>query len=222
MPKVLDTHRQILGLALDNVKILGESKAVPDLDIIPRGVRGGWRVPYRAMVAGRDAHDVAQLLTPAIVAAVRQDGGWPWLAPLAGAIQHGLGHGDRSAWIVASAQVRSRSPDRLAVPLAIEEGDALLSCADPHENVECALATRVLERLARARLLAPARAQLIDRFGDFAAEQEFEETVLRDVPVQDIVSRIRRHPDGRGLRAPRSAIRKPTAETLDEPTEAPE
>ncbi|HEV2034903.1 MAG TPA: hypothetical protein VGU71_12005 [Candidatus Dormibacteraeota bacterium] len=106
---------------------------MPDLDKIPRGIRGSWRAPYRAMVAGRGASDVAGLLTPAITEAVRREGGWPWIGTLAGALVTSLS-GDRSAWQLAQQAAGS---DMLAQPslrLAVEEGEAILATLSANMN----------------------------------------------------------------------------------------
>lgn len=194
---------------------------VPDQDVIPRGVRGSWRTPFRALAEQRSADEVSRLLTPAIVETVRREGGMPWVATLAGGLQRSIQDGDRGAWEAAQGQALSAAPASPSLRLAVEAGEGMFANPGLPGDSETTLVERTLQRMTQARLFAPARGELVSRMGDHSAEQAYEEAVLRVVPLHEIAERVRRHPDGQGLRAPSSGSRRSIAELLDEPIEEP-
>lgn len=194
---------------------------MPDQDVIPRSVRGTWRQPYRALAGGYSAEEVGRAVTKALVASVRKDGGMPWVPVLAAGIEQSLATGSREPWRAARRQALRGSAGGAGLRLALEQAEGLLADeTDSHAiDAETALVMNTLERVVEARVLAPARSELVERLGGYEAEQAYEHSVLHHVPIQQIADSVIRHPDGNGLRAPRQGRRKSTAELLHQPLE---
>ena len=144
----------------------------------------------------------------------------PWVPVLAGGIEQSLATGSRKPWEAARRQALRGSGGGAGLRLALEQAEGLLA-AEPGRratDAETALVMTTLEREVEARVLAPARSELVERLGGYEAEQEYEQSVLHHVPIQQIADRVIRHRDGKGLRAPQSR-RKSTEELMDEPLE---
>ena len=145
----------------------------------------------------------------------------PWVPVLAAGIEQSLATGSRGPWEAARRQTLRRSGGGAGLRLALEQAEGLLANepARPATDAETALVITTLEREVEARVLAPARSELVERLGGYEAEQEYEHAVLDHVPIQQIADSVIRHRDGKGLRAPRQSRRKSTAELLEEPLE---
>jgi hypothetical protein len=192
---------------------------VPDQDVIPHSIRGAWRRPYRALTSGYSAEDVGRTVTRALVASIRKEGGMPWAPVLAAGIEQSRAAGSREPWEAARRQALRRSGGVAGLRLALEQAEGLLAdeTGRPATDAETALVMTTLEREVEARVLAPARRELVERLGGYEAEQEYEHSVLDYVPIQQIADSVIQHRDGKGLRAPRQSRRKSTAELLEEP-----
>lgn len=192
---------------------------MPDQDVIPRSVRGPWRQPFRALAGGRAVEDVAHTVTTAVVASIRAEGGMPWAHGLSTGLERSLASGSRLDWELARSEALAQSGGRAGLRLALEQGEVIL--ADPAgrmaTDAETALVMGTVERTVQARVLAPARAEMVNRLGDYASEQRYERAVLDQVPVRQIAEGVIRHPDGKGLRAPSRRGKGSTAELLDKP-----
>ena len=192
---------------------------MPDQDVIPRSVRGGWRQPYRAMAGGYSAEEVGRSLTKALVASIRKEGGMPWAKVLGDGIEQSRATGSREPWEAARRLALRRSGGAASLRLALEEAEGLLAGAPARHatTAETALVITTLEREVEARVLAPARSELVERLGGYEAEQDYEHSVLGHVPIEQIADSVIRHREGKGLRAPRQGRTKSTAELLEEP-----
>jgi hypothetical protein len=197
---------------------------VPDNDFIPRGVRGAWRKPYRAIIDGEDPAVIGSLLTQAVAGFLRENP-CSGTATLALELHESAAADDgqrlRRA-IEAFYDQAGRSP--MARRYA-EEAEVLFSverlsvAATTDDQVVTMLGRQVMERLADAFLFSRSRDLLMERrFETLSDEREFERSCQQAAEYEVLAARQAQHPDGVGLRAP-SRRRRTIAEILDQEVE---
>lgn len=195
---------------------------MPDQDVIDRTLPHRWRRASRLARGGADAPTVALAANRALAATLRASGGCPGLPELSRGIVTCADAGPGGSWVPQWDEIGRRAGSHKNTRIAHQVGYALLGSGDlaatpskAAERLALGLAARLVDHYFFSRI----RPELVrTRFGNLAAEAEFESDCLQQLPLNKFASQLVRHPDGNSIRAPAQRMRRRgTKALLQEP-----
>jgi hypothetical protein len=192
---------------------------MPDQDVIDRALPHRWRKASRLARGGADAPTVALAVNRALAATLRASGGCPGLAELSRGIVACAEASASGSWVPRWDEIGRRAGSHKNTRIAHQVGHALLGSGDVASttpgNAAEKLALGLASRLVDHYLFSRIRPELVrTRFGNLAAEGEFETDCLEQLPLNKLASQLVTHPDGNGIRAPARRMRRPGTKVL--------
>ena len=194
---------------------------MPELDRFERIFQPGWRSAYQHAREGKaSVEEIGDKLVKTLAKTLRSSEGVPGLPAMAGIVAAGDGVSILEQFNALDDIVRDRGHSKVAAEVAksfLVQQDASAG-APSYEDAVRQLNSGVCVALVGHYFFANARQHLVaeGKIVDHGEAREWQAQIERVIqpPIEKIATQLVQRPDAKGLRAPRSMVRKKSTNSL--------